>query len=135
MLQAMVNWWAVLAAAVANLVLGSVWYSQKVLGKPWMALVGITPDSAKGGAGKAIAGAFVASLVTAYVLAAVVDFSQAATAVEGALAGVWVWIGFVAAISISDVLFAHRPWKLFAINNAYQLVSLMMMGAILAAWM
>ena len=31
-----INWWAVLAAAVINMVIGAIWYSPSGFGKPWM---------------------------------------------------------------------------------------------------
>jgi len=45
-----------------------------------------------------------------------------------------VWLGFVATVQLTGVLFAGQSKKLFAINTGYQLVCYLVMGAILAVW-
>ena len=43
-----VNLWAVLAAGVAAMIVGFLWYSPVLFAKPWMALMGYDPsDKAK----------------------------------------------------------------------------------------
>jgi hypothetical protein len=45
-----------------------------------------------------------------------------------------VWLGFVASVQLTGVLFANQSGKLFAINTGYQCVCYAVMGAILAVW-
>ncbi len=59
-------------------------------------------------------------------------FSQSVGPVEGALAGVITWLGFVATTRASAVLFEKRPLGLYWINAGYDLISLALMGTILA---
>ncbi len=130
------NYLAVLVAAIANFLLGGLWYSPLLFAKKWMALVGITEEQIKqsGSAGKAYMGTFVSALVMAYVLAHFVSYAEATTLVQGAQTGFWAWLGFVATTSIANHLFEHRPFGLFFINSGFYLVSLLLMGAILAVW-
>ncbi len=58
--------------------------------------------------------------------------SQATTAMEGMMVGFWAWLGFVATIMLGKVIWEMTPVKLYGINVAYYLVSLLLMGAILA---
>ena len=39
-----------------------------------------------------------------------------------------------AVTTLSQTMHEHRPFKLWLISNGYQLVALLIMGAILAAW-
>lgn len=38
------NFYAILVAALANMVIGSIWYNPKVLGKVWMKVTGLTEE-------------------------------------------------------------------------------------------
>jgi hypothetical protein len=54
--------------------------------------------------------------------------------VVGLFAAFLCWLGFVAFTSINSVTYEHKPVKLYLINTGYQLVSMLIMGAILAVW-
>ena len=129
-----VNWVAVIVAAIINMIVGAIWYSPGVFGKNWMALTGKRMDDMKSGAGRAYGQAFVVALITAYVLARFVGYAGAHSIVRGAVIGFLAWIGFVATSSAGDVIFGGRPTKLYAITNGYQLVVLIINGALLATW-
>lgn len=138
MLPANLNYLAILAAAVAAMAIGSFWYSMAFFGKEWMKLVGLTQKTIemqkKEGMGKTYGIMFIGALVMAYVLAVIVSLAASTTIVGGVKVGVLVWLGFVATTSLGDVLFAGKSLRLWTINNGYQLVSLVFMGAILARW-
>lgn len=128
------NYGAMLIALVASMVLGYIWYSKPVFGKAWMGLIGKTEDDLKKGAGRAMGIMIVAAIVMLYVLSNIIDFALATTWQEGAVVGFWVWLGFVATVLVMNAGYEGRPMKLVAINAGYQLVNLVVMGAILAAW-
>jgi uncharacterized protein DUF1761 len=134
MAQVHINVLAVVVAAVANMIIGSIWYSPGVFGKTWMSLAGVQPGNMKGGAGPAYAGSFVVALILAYVLAHFVGYTQASTLGQGIQLGFWVWLGFVATTSSGDYIFGGRPRPLYVINNGYHLVTLLVNGALLAVW-
>jgi len=126
-----INYLAVLVAAIASMVIGSIWYAPPVFGKIWMQL----SNHKKGGsAAAAMLGMFITSLVMAYVLAHFIGYLNAATLWEGAQAGLWIWLGFVATFGLSQVFFERRPFKLFLLNTVNQLITLAVMGMILACW-
>lgn len=128
-----VNNWAVLVSAVSAMVLGTVWY--RVFATPWMALArpGETNQEMSGaGIGYLIAAG--ASLLTAYVLAHVVGYVEAVEVFDGAVTGVWMWLGFVGTTMASNYVFSGKPLKLYLIDAPYFLVQLVIMGAILGGW-
>ena len=133
-----VNFIAVLVAAIVMMVLGFVWYSQFAFGKMWMGEAGTNAksmaDKKKMKQNMTFGIMFIATLVMAYVLAHIVSYTQAKTVLEGAQAGFWVWLGFVAPTMLSAVLFSGKSVKLYIIDTAHVLVGLLVMGAILAVW-
>lgn len=136
-----INYWAILVAAIANMVVGSLWYGP-LFGKMWIAMMGFTPEKmaeAKAkGMTKSYVLALVGSLVMAYVLAHSLVFASAYTKTTGVsaglMAGFWNWLGFVAPVTLGSVLWEGRPWKLWILNAAHYLVALLVMGLILALW-
>jgi agmatine/peptidylarginine deiminase len=62
-----INYWAVLAAALGNFALGSIWYSPLAFGNKWMHYMGWTQqdmESKKKGVGKSYALMFIGTLIT-----------------------------------------------------------------------
>jgi hypothetical protein len=135
-----ISLWSVLAAAVATMVLGFLWYSPLLFARPWMMLMGYDPDNKaklaeiQKGAGKMYGLSFLASLVSAAVLAKIVAVTTVSTVLYGMKVGFAVWLGFVTTVQLTNVLFAKQPFKLYLINTGYQLVCYLAMGAILAVW-
>jgi len=133
----MINFWAILVAALARMALGAFWFSPSGFGKQWMHLTGMTQEkmnaAKKGGAWKPYLIEFIAALVTAFVLAFLLA-GGLNTVLDGAFAGVLLWIGFTAAWTIGDYTWGGKPKKLFWINAGYQLLAMILMGAIVAAW-
>jgi hypothetical protein len=127
------NWIAIIVAAIVNFALGYVWYRPEVLGKRWAALTGRKMED-MGQAGPGYAVVVVATLVTAIVLAYLVKWTGTTTLVGGAGLGLVAWLGFVATGTAANYVFEGRPWALFGIVAGYQLIGLILMGAILGAW-
>lgn len=136
-----INELAVLAAAVASMVIGFVWYGP-LFGKQWMALSGMTKENIeeakKKGMSKMYVLTFIGSLAMSYVLAHSLFFAATYLNVEGLNAGLqtglWNWLGFIAPVTLGTVLWDNKPWKLWVLHNAYWLVTLTVMGVILAYW-
>ncbi len=125
---------AVIVAAVAQYIIGFLWYGP-LFGKTWMSLMGINPQSIKReGMGKTLVWTFVGSLVTAGVLRKFATMVGALTVGAGIALGAMAWFGFIATVTLASVLYEKRSVNLYILNNAYQLVSLVIMGAIVAAW-
>ena len=126
--------WPIVFCAVANMVLGMVWYHQKVFGTIWMRLSNLTPEMVEKGKKTMVVrmiAAFFGAMLVAYVLN---HFGIAWGVYDWAGAielGVWIWIGFVAPTMVGMVLWEQRPMKLFLLNSAYWLISLVIMSLIL----
>jgi Protein of unknown function (DUF1761) len=134
------NLLAVLVAALSTLVAGFLWYSPILFAKPWMREMGYDPnDKAKvqemqKSAGPAYFASLLASVVTAFILALFFHEMHVQSINLGLLIAFHVWLGFVATVQLTGVLFMKQSMKLFAINTGYQLVCYLAMGAILSAW-
>jgi len=134
-----VNYWAVLACGIASMVLGFLWYGV-LFGKTWMRLMGYSenhqPDSAAANRGYALA--FIGSLIMAYVFSHTLVFASEYMNTQGIMAGLsngfWMWLGFIAPVTLGSVLWEGKSWKLWCFNNTYNLVQLLMFGIILSLW-
>jgi hypothetical protein len=135
-----INLLAVLVAAISTMVVGFLWYSPLLFAKAWMREMGYDPndkarmEEMKKSAGLAYGGSFVASLISAFILAMLLHWLPADSWQFGASVGFHVWLGFVATVQLTGVLFMKQSMKLFAINTGYQLVCYLAMGVILAVW-
>ncbi len=133
-----VNYWAVLVAAISAMIIGGLWYSPLLFAKQWMAATGLSSEKLdelkRRGMAKSYLGALVGSLVTAYVLAILVQWGLASNWVEGLGVGFMAWLGFVATTTLSTILWEGKSAKLWFLNNAHELLVFLIMGAILAAW-
>lgn len=130
-----INYWAVLAAGIASFVLGGIWYSPMVFGKAWGRAVGKRmEDIKKPEANKGLASMVVVSLLTSYILAHFIQYMNVTT-INGAIQiGIWLWLGFIGTVTSGAVFFEGKPWKWWFIMNGYQLLNVVVMGAILATW-
>jgi hypothetical protein len=129
-----VSWLAVIVAAIANIVIGFIWYLPQVFGSRWSALSGLPlPTPTKVPPMTIVAGVVVA-LVAAYVLALVEQLAGAKGLADGAVLGFLAWIGFVATTSYASVLWEGRPIAYWAINAGSLLVGFVVMGAIIGYW-
>lgn len=130
----------VFVAALATMVIGFLWYSPILFAKPWMLAMGYDPnDKAKIEQMRKTAGpnymlAFLASIVSAFVLAKIIQITTVNAALYGMKVAFAVWLGFVTTVQLTAKLFESKPWRLYLINTSYQLVCYLAMGAILAVW-
>jgi FtsH-binding integral membrane protein len=138
------NWVAIFVSALVCFFLGWAWHSPLLFMKAWMKEMGIKEPSKKDrknmmkGMWKPMLGNFLALLVTAWVMTNITQFAggflHKEGLVHGMITGFFVWLGFVAAPTLNIVLWEKRSWKLYAIQTGHHLVSLALMGGILAAW-
>ncbi len=132
-----INYLAVIAGAVSNMVIGGFWYSPLLFGKTWAALMGFNmPEKnaeMKKAANKSYAINMVGALAMSYVMAHITG-ALAGSMSEALQGAFWVWLGFIAPVTLGSVIWEGKPWKLYFINVGYYLVALMVMAAILFAW-
>jgi hypothetical protein len=132
-----IHYWAVFLAAIAGYLVGALWYW--MLGKPWMAAVGLTEIMLKGKDKKPsplpYVLAFVANLVMAWVLAGLIGHLGIGqvTLKNGVISAAFVWFGFVITTLAVNYSFALRKPVLIAIDGGHWLAVLVLMGAIIGA--
>jgi hypothetical protein len=139
-MEILINYSAVLAATVVAMILGGLWYGP-VFGKPWMRMMGLTPESMKTmklSGLQAMSIMAVLSFLMMYVLAHAIVFGIAytgITGIEGGMTGAfYYWLGFIVPLTASPFLWENKSWKLWVFNALYYLVTLLIAGAILGGW-
>ena len=134
-----VNYLAVVVAAVAAMAVGFGWYSNALFGKMWRHQIGLSEEQMKAGMhggkmGKTILLGFISALVMAFVLAQFINMTGAHSGGAAFQLGFWAWLGFLATIEFSAVLWQKKHWKLFAIQAAHDLVAIEVMALVIALW-
>jgi hypothetical protein len=127
------NIWAVLVAALSTFLIGGLWYSPAVFGKAWMRENNLSEEELKkSNTAKIFSIAFILAIIAAINLAMFMgpEDKPAMGALWGFLAG----FGWVATFVGTHYLFERKSFTLFLINAGYSIVSLTVMGVILAAW-
>src|SRR3989344_6888370 len=134
-----VNYLAIVVATVGAMALGFAWYQPALFGKIWIREMGYSEKELKEDQkkmGKYYGMSFVVTVLMAYVLNHVIGLSMAfynyAPIMTGITSAFWMWLGFVAPVQVTGVIFSReRNWKLLKINTGYQLVSLLVMGIVI----
>jgi hypothetical protein len=134
-----VNYLAVLICGAIIFVLGGLWYSPLLFAKKWIALMGLSDEDIKKAASSSnmpmmYLMAFVCGLLVSGAMAVIIGKSGDVSIISGVLLGAICWLGFAGATSFATALFSMQKKGLWLINSAYNLVSFVIAGAILAAW-
>jgi hypothetical protein len=126
-----VNFLAVLAGAVVNMVLGFLWYGP-FFGKLWMKLIDKKPEEIKSKPSLYIL-SFIGAFLGTMVLAVIIAAFGSSTFIAGGAAGILLWV-VAAAVTLTYSIFEGPKlsvWLLFAL---YQIVVLFINGGIIAIW-
>jgi len=129
-----INYLALVVAAIARFLFGWLWYSPLLFGKTWMSLTNCSPEEMKRRMPLLASLDLISNFVMSFVLVHAVHYAGATNAGQGAAVGFFNWLGFIATVTLMATLYEKRPLKLFWINNGFQLISLLIMGAIVAVW-
>jgi len=124
----------VIVVTILNVFLGMLWYSPLLFGPMWIKGHKFDNKRLKPTAGHYI-GSILVYFITALILAMLITRFVLLAWDCGALLAFYIWIGFVATTHFKGVIWAHRPFSVYCIDVAYYLVSLVMMGALLGAWL
>lgn len=139
MLTVEINWLAMLLAVLASMVIGMVWYG--IFANQWAAATGKkVEDLKKETATSSYVLSVVTAFVSAYVFAHWIAFAGVAnpdsTGIAlGATSGFWAWLGFIGPITAMNTAWEKRSWNLWLINNGNHLVTLLVVGMIIAGMM
>lgn len=130
-----INPLAVVTAAVISFIVGSLWYSPFLFGKHWAKLVGIkkTKKGMNYGWMRFLV-YFAMMVVTSFVISHALLFTAVTTVAEALVVSFWIWLGFVAPITLGGILWEKKPITLFVLNNTFNLLSLCIISTVLVTW-
>lgn len=125
------DWLAVVVATLSAFVIGALWYGP-LFGNAWMSESGITEEEIENASMGTIYGtAFVLEVIIATNLA---FFLGDSSVQMGALYGFLTGFGWIAMAMGVTYLFSRNTLKLWFIDSFYFVVTLTLMGVIIAAW-
>lgn len=153
------NWIVIILTALIPMIVGFIWYHPKVLGNIWMKASGVTPEMASGGNMPVIFGvSFVMSVILAFGMQSQVihqvhvgsiffglpdaealtrDFmtnygDRYRTFGHGLLHGAIAAFMLILPVLATNALFERKGFAYIAVNFGYWLVTLTLMGGVLA---
>lgn len=129
----MVNYLAIVIAALAALGLGLIW--RTVLRNPWLDALGKSKaEASRQSLVVPFLTTFVALIVMAWMLAGVMAHMGQVNIRGGLITGFLVWLGFViTVIGVSNAFTGAKP-LLTLIDGGYWLVALLIMGAVIGSF-
>ncbi|MCY3773741.1 MAG: DUF1761 domain-containing protein [Gemmatimonadetes bacterium] len=123
---------AVIVATAVGFIIGGIWYGP-LFGDAWMSAIGKTADQIQPSPAPFVISFFTA-LITAIVLAMLINALNISTLGGGVVIGLLVGVGFIATAMASDAAFGDTGLKLWLIQSGYRVLYSVVMGAILAVW-
>lgn len=122
----------VLVAAIASFVFGWAWYSKTLFGKQWMSWSGVKPK--KDMMAVSVIGGLISQVVITWGLAWLIDALKVVGWMAGMRLATMAWLAFVATFTLGSYLWEGKPFKLWVLNNAQNLLSMWLIAAILTLW-
>jgi hypothetical protein len=130
-----INFPAVLAAAVAYMILGALWYSPALFGNAWMRGIGKTKEQVAADFSPLnYVWAIVTAFFAAYGIARIMSWTGGGTIGDGIKVSLLLGICLIAAALWMNDKFEARPVALSLINVTYHLCGLVVVGIIIGAW-
>ena len=130
-----INYWAVLVAGVAYMVLGAIWYTPALFGNAWLKAIGKTKEQVAAGFSPLnYLWALITSLVAAYGIARVLIWRGTHSLEGGIIVGLLAGVCFVmTSMGVNDI-FENRSKGLTIMNVLYHLVGFVIIGIIIGVW-
>jgi hypothetical protein len=131
-----ISYWTLLAAAAASFIVGALWHGP-LFGKWWMKAMGFGRDDMKRmplSPTQSMAGAFIANVVVAYVMAVFADQFAVFDFASALQLAFWVWLGFQAPLLANGWFWEGKSFKLYAFNAVYALVYLTVIATVVGIW-
>ena len=125
------NYVAILVAAIAAFIFGSIWYG--VLSKPWMKAARITPGDNKG-LPVMLAVSLISELIMAWVMAGVILHTGGSTLSGGLITGFLVWLGFMATTIAVNQRYEGFGWDLTMIDCGHWMGVALIIGGVIGWW-
>jgi hypothetical protein len=124
------NLLAIIVAWIVHVVMGLLWFSSLMFGKEWSKLTGQELKPAT----KWLLPGLIGHLAMAFILAVLIQLSQATTGLGGLLVGLFAWAGFIVPLEIGELVWEKIPVRLFLIRIGNHFIGLAVTGFILGAW-
>lgn len=132
-----INFLAVLVGGLLAFAFGALWYSPLLFSKAWQKEIGMTEEDLKGANMVQIFGT---SLVLMLIMSLGLSFTLRGHEMgtidlqTGMLHGLYIGLMFVATSVGINALYQRKSIKLFLIDAGYQVIMLVVMGAVIGAW-
>ncbi|MDB5178788.1 MAG: hypothetical protein JWN01_731 [Patescibacteria group bacterium] len=124
--------WRIIAAVVVYFAVGALWYSPVLFAKAWMKELGRKKED-MAGAQAAMITTFLAMVVLVLAETYLVQATMTEGIWGGAVLGLILWVGFAATTGLINNSFQGASKKLYAIDQGYHLLGIVLAGAILAS--
>lgn len=129
-----INHWAVLVAAIANLIVGAIWYSPALFYKAWKAENNKTDEDFKNiNMGKLYGVSTLLSIILCYNMAFFLGDANTDW-VWGTTAGFLAGFGWAAIIFVIIAMYEQKSIRYMLINGGYIVVYFTLIGFILGIW-
>lgn len=128
------NWLCILVGALVPMVMGMIWYSPALFGKPWMNSINKTEEDLKKSNMPVILGiSFVLSCLVAYYITMLVGYHgpEEQTFLHGGFHAVMFCVMIALPVLITNSLFEQKSWTNIGINAVYWLVTFGLMGGVI----
>lgn len=133
-----INYFAVILATVASMVVGFVFYLPAVFGRRWMDLVGHSDESVEGGPAWLYPVVVLASFITAGTLAGTTflahEFYGGNFFTTALITGWILWLGFTAARMFVHDLFDTRDLQITVLSALNELITITAMALVIGFW-
>ncbi len=129
-----VNIWAIILAAFSYLLIGSLWYSPLLFGKQWIRLLGFTDEDFKTNKPMwlILTLSFLSAAIASFLIAVILGPKP--NAEFGAIVGAAIALCWISMSKLYNVLFENQKVQLFLLHAGFDLVTFMVMGAIVGYW-
>lgn len=130
-----VNWLAILVAALADWLLGAVWFT--AFANQWRAGLRMAPEELQRYMSHPNFWPYLVALLCSCLMAYVIARIVAGSASQGVLRGIsaGILVGLAAAVAmITEMVFEIRPRPFILISAAYPLAGCILMGIIIGVW-
>ncbi len=126
------NWLAVVLGAVFNMALGFFWYGP-FFGKLWLKITGKNAAEIESRSTTYII-PFIASLISAYVLAVLIEGLAITIWWQGLVIGAVFWVGIGATATLTTGTFEDTPRVAWLLFTLYQIIVAAAEGLVFAVW-
>jgi len=118
-----------LVVAVLNMVVGFIWYGP-LFSKLWMREVGLSEKEIGNGPGIGYLYTMVAAFIMGCVASFLVGLTGVTSVADGLVLGLLIGVGFVATSFATTYIFSMRSLKLYFIDVTYQVITIVLAGAV-----